>query len=1390
MKSHDQNVVKNDAVPDAKSVPKIQTRKKSGDHVKNMATTAAVSTHRHRNKKHFPVVEYRVPKSREYNTAKLALLNKIHPCKLEEVHSYAQSNEHPLCAAMRSIGEAYVLSEAINTLSDHKIDEAWILDVGGAGKRHMSLQRKYVWSCIPTQSAKDTLRRFVIPPGQHCEHNWSQCNCHDFPISVSVHSLYYIHPAEIFSKLLSQKVPVHFALIHVYEDDSGELMNGEMEYVKQDGTLYVKAAGNIHHYVHPAMDWLKDGSMTFPNGTLVWERMRTFLDSEVIRFHATPIIAQEKLRMPTVVAKLAPVIDEKFELKKFTEVVNLCALPHKEINAANHAKFLESVRRKGVAERLDIKRLIAFASKEYLSQEVYLAETTNDIQLVAYERKLRSNMIRREDMTIYIVLAGIIVPLLLIFAPKLSLIPAFAVEYWQEIAFTVAWLVFVYLLINGHFARFRKFDGGLPRLSLFSHFRKWKIKAKVTDFCCALVDKETDKDKLLSLTLPRDYYEPCSGKDAAYAMVYSPAHPPYFPRKCGHNAVSSIKNKLGQKIPGAGKYHHDLHPVLRDVALKASAVLKPLGWEEWVSRFPGPKQERLRREAKENEDEVISTWNDSKFFTKFEAYPEPKYPRPIISSSVELNFNIGRWLIPLTEFLSENLPPQFLFPLHGDTEQIGAHHSRNSGFMAMDSDFSSFDSSQTAKALELVFTFFELANIPKYVVDRCRQDNSLCVIRTRTGMKAVMKSCRFSGRSETLIGNTIITTNTALQTFASDLQALLVKGDDMVLYLTPKYYDVDGLKDSFLEHGLVAKLRLIDDYEAEFCSSIFVPSVYDSVLVVKPGKLLAKTFWCKNLDYTHEEMEQQFASILKGLANTLRNLPGLKGLYRNPVYVKWQGKVEAHYDEYNEYSRNEIQYGEEAVTFLCERYDVTRAELEELEEELSSSFPVRLNSLASRKLIEKDWSESNDAEHLIETTECDDQYDLCAPFFEESLRYAAPLPVTLFLSLTEFLLTGQVYNLIGHWVLCFVLIKFGFAWSLLLHCINNCLAEAKQLSFYMATKRSKRKGKRARPRRPRAQVANRQIAHLARMISDPCGSPLYSGLYGESAGMLSKLKTVHAFSDNQTFGFFLWCPAGVSNVKGTKTFINNSYFVAANGTTAPLNTVDSPWGASLPTTGGAAGNLGGNSFVVGTTVSDFRTLSACLKLSYVGNTSDCKGRIASFANIPTGLLLNGQAGGPVDVNKLFSYAEHVQRTSLDPMEVKWRPAPSYSQFFKNDIDAPMLREVGNATGRASDSQRFGETWCGFAWAGIPASDLVIEAYHNLEWRPEGDQGFVGQTVETTGTPETVLKIVEALDKQHPGWVYRAYQEWASPAARIANMALAGYGAAEGGNRVMRRLQAP
>lgn len=308
----------------------------------------------------------------------------------------------------------------------------------------------------------------------------------------------------------------------------------------------------------------------------------------------------------------------------------------------------------------------------------------------------------------------------------------------------------------------------------------------------------------------------------------------------------------------------------------------------------------------------------------------------------------------------------------------------------------------------------------------------------------------------------------------------------------------------------------------------------------------------------------------------------------------------------------------------------------------------------------------------------------------------------------------------------------------------------------------------------RARPMANAMKPYARMLADPCGAELIQGLHSTDEGILAKLKTYESPSGNNQFGYLLWCPhyAGTygDNKAQTVAFTSTS----ANG---PTNVTANPAFASTDWTSvrGLTRGAAAVSFVSSTTVSDFRLVSACMRLGYTGTMSDSKGQLAYLENISSDALLLGNSGSPATIDDLFRMASHVERLGVDTHELKYRPNPTVTSTFKSDKDAvyTLGTPAASITNMSSEALRFSPTMFGFAWRGVISSDIYFELFQNIEWRPDAGSGYVTsipQQVRPAGYLSAVLKY---LDDNYPGWTHSAVRGAGYTAGRIAQMALSG-----------------
>lgn len=1392
------------SVKDSKASQKPKIRPNNGSR-KKKSKFPAIKVVKLKKKGNFPLteVQYFVPHSMYYDPAKIAILNKYHPCELNDLHRYNSYNRHPLCAAFRSIGEAHIITCIQQELMEHRITDATICDVGGSVNRHHSLKRDYIHSCVPLAETKDLIRCFNLKGNSYCRNDWQNCECRKFAASMSIHSLYYLEPEEILKKLLQQQLPVHYALLHRYKHDDGEIMHGEMSYIRRNNQVRVWAKGNETPYVHSDMSWLDASSFVCDSGTLVWELERTFEDVYVYRFVASSQVLS--------VNKEEPNEPEPVDNGVYYRICKDAFRGHLEMNEKNRSAYLTRVTRYSKGLNLDPKKLISLADKYYMDQEVILSRPSINFEMVKRARSLALDLTPIHVSYIRILVMCLCYWLCEPFVGSTWLFEYFSLSF-SGLLFVAYNSGFFYaedrwfnlFVITGLFFSIssnmlvRFFVDNVLQLptyfkmifsviafmvTCYRYGRKLSLslcKYKLYDYCCEGLQLRPFSDRKLLKYKPKKPHD-CKPGIRAYPFVFSRKFVPMMPRRCDHNFMACIQHKLLAETPENVKFDIPIPSFFYDMARRMEELI-PLSFDQWVSRFPSSKEKKLREEWEALEDEVVdSNINDTNLFLKAEFYPEIKPPRPIGASNVLLNFLVGRWLVPLGEAIQALTPNNVMIPIHSDSLEIGHFASKYMHFLKCMCDFGQFDSTQREEALQLIVSVFRLLGVPADVCDLMLLDCERISVSTRKGHRFVCKGFRVSGRSETLLGNCILTI-CIFSHIVKDYIAMLGKGDDVVLFLPHHYISkIDSVVDKIHSYGFISKFKVCDEYDLEFCSSYFIPTARGLMLTPKPGKILAKTLWTKNTNLKEHEQMAQFAGIVKGMANNFFYLPFIENLSKRIEYGNYS-HVEAIQYEYQEYSKESTTWNQSTIDWMLVKYDLGYEHMYELGRQLAEKpFPIELDCLAADVMMECDWGPPNHSSLLshvrMEDSVC--HVFVCA-LVEEIARAFSPMMVSLLLGGYESYHTQTLFNLIAHLLLGVIAHEGYFIVAFVLHFAHNLGLGSRGPKLNMVKTKTKKqlsneiaslKGQlRRKPKK--ANTRQSSMKKIAKMVSDPCNCELYPGFHSTDEGILSRLKTRFSVSSVDTNGFVLWCPTYASeniNGKASNAFI----FQTSSSTTNPINTTANPFGSGL--SGDPQGHVfkaGAAAFCNSSTVADQRSVGACMSIEYFGRMDSAAGQIAIVDNLSAEALLDDGAGTISSVDDLFTRASYVKRFAADRFEVKHRPDSS-SHLFKTERDGVVT--VGTPTSSSSvitsESLRFGPRLIGFAWKGVSSNaDLFFEFYQNIEWRPNTTTGFVSvipKQIYPTGLMERVLKY---LDDNHPGWEYTAVS---TTAALVSKMALAG-----------------
>lgn len=290
------------------------------------------------------------------------------------------------------------------------------------------------------------------------------------------------------------------------------------------------------------------------------------------------------------------------------------------------------------------------------------------------------------------------------------------------------------------------------------------------------------------------------------------------------------------------------------------------------------------------------------------------------------------------------------------------------------------------------------------------------------------------------------------------------------------------------------------------------------------------------------------------------------------------------------------------------------------------------------------------------------------------------------------------------------------------------------------------------------------------MVADPCNAELVPGLYGTNEGVISRYKRTLQLAETNEYGFCLWCPTygGRNSNEIENRYHNFIAFSPAAINTNIVNTDGDPMGLHTNTSGGFQA-VGAGGFMEGGTVKAFRTLSACLKLQYVGSTSDCAGRIALLENIPTDILMDLP-----NVQDILNYATRTERLSLETQEVTFRPNNESSKFKDPTTVFLQSNFVDEKATTMDPTTQFDQPkFIGFAWAGVPSNQLVFETIQNIEWKPDTGLGYVQTPIRQDSSTPSFTAALSWLDQRFPNWSTTAFNVAGRAAGRLIDSVLGG-----------------
>lgn len=277
----------------------------------------------------------------------------------------------------------------------------------------------------------------------------------------------------------------------------------------------------------------------------------------------------------------------------------------------------------------------------------------------------------------------------------------------------------------------------------------------------------------------------------------------------------------------------------------------------------------------------------------------------------------------------------------------------------------------------------------------------------------------------------------------------------------------------------------------------------------------------------------------------------------------------------------------------------------------------------------------------------------------------------------------------------------------------------------------------------------------AALLVDPCNQPLARPLYaGTGTGYLIRLQSslVLTFDATNTCARYVLAP-GAFDGEPAGTSCHSMVQYGLGGNTIPVATYDKSY-------------VPGNTFL-GSMVSSFRPVAACVEMSYLGKEQDKGGCFTASSQDYQTIT---SVANMVDV---INGAADVMRTP-DAFSLKWCPT---------EEDAEWVDQTGATADTAGDYVRNrGRSALQLSLSAMTAGTSVrFKSTVVLEWRPSGFNQMVSADVETPHRSRHTLTDVLQYLQGMGDWLHTNTRQAAQAASAV-------YGGVQGARSLARGVQ--
>lgn len=259
-----------------------------------------------------------------------------------------------------------------------------------------------------------------------------------------------------------------------------------------------------------------------------------------------------------------------------------------------------------------------------------------------------------------------------------------------------------------------------------------------------------------------------------------------------------------------------------------------------------------------------------------------------------------------------------------------------------------------------------------------------------------------------------------------------------------------------------------------------------------------------------------------------------------------------------------------------------------------------------------------------------------------------------------------------------------------------------------------RKGNKPKVNRMAVRTAtNTYEQKLVRMVTDPCGAELVSGLGLATHGICQRfVRYITPVATTENAFALIWNPNNQANSSAV------TLKVAAAGSVSPATTAGpSPGEAFLETNSEAVSTLG-----------------ACVEVMYTGKLTDRQGYIG-VCQAPW-YVLNDIANGTSSILDIMTYVQAVEPIPSSSVELKW---------------APILQNYLQNSGVAETSSRNDGNGLMVVAIGVEPSKFVLKLTQAVEYIPKNINGIPAPRVTKTVQAGTAERVISTLDRIGHWW---------------------------------------